>query len=85
MKFNFVGILCAHALKALERKNIKQVPKHYLLKRWTRDAKDGDIISLTAVHGSSEKSIGKRYFNLNYYFREISTIAVKDDTMYDHA
>ncbi|CAN0884377.1 Protein FAR-RED IMPAIRED RESPONSE 1 [Linum grandiflorum] len=85
MKFNFVGILCAHALKVLEKKNIKQVPEHYLLKRWTRDAKDGDLISSTAVHGSSEKSIGKRYFNLNYNFREISIIAVEDDTMYDHA
>ncbi|CAN0924845.1 Protein FAR1-RELATED SEQUENCE 5 [Linum grandiflorum] len=85
MKFNFVGILCAHALKALKKKNIKQVPEHYLLKRWKRDAKDGDLISSTAVHGSSEKSIGKRYFNLNYNFQEISTIVIEDDTMYDHA
>ncbi|CAN0875085.1 hypothetical protein LINGRAHAP2_LOCUS10627, partial [Linum grandiflorum] len=38
----------------------------------------------TAIHGSSEKSIGKCYFNLNYNFRELSTTVVEDDTMYNH-
>ncbi|KAL0450743.1 UNVERIFIED_CONTAM: protein FAR1-RELATED SEQUENCE 5 [Sesamum latifolium] len=39
MKFQFVGILCSHALKVLDYRNIKIVPSQYILKRWTRDAR----------------------------------------------
>ncbi|CAN0920091.1 Protein FAR-RED IMPAIRED RESPONSE 1, partial [Linum grandiflorum] len=67
-KFDFVGILCAHALQVLDKKNIKQVPEQSISKRWTKDAKDGDIRSLIQVSGSSKEQIGKRYFNLNYNF-----------------
>ncbi|XP_023904302.2 protein FAR-RED ELONGATED HYPOCOTYL 3-like [Quercus suber] len=42
-KFSFVGILCAHALKVLEHKNVKRLPVQYVLKRWTQDAKAGSI------------------------------------------
>ncbi|CAN0881949.1 hypothetical protein LINGRAHAP2_LOCUS14520, partial [Linum grandiflorum] len=36
------------------------------------------------VFGSSKELIGKCYFNLNYNFREKSTLAAEDDTMYGH-
>lgn len=39
MKFQFVGILCSHALKVLDYRNIKVVPPRYILKRWTKDAR----------------------------------------------
>ncbi|KAL0344078.1 UNVERIFIED_CONTAM: protein FAR1-RELATED SEQUENCE 5 [Sesamum angustifolium] len=39
LKFQFVGILCSHALKVLDYRNIKIVPSQYILKRWTRDAR----------------------------------------------
>ncbi|XP_022895081.1 protein FAR1-RELATED SEQUENCE 7-like [Olea europaea var. sylvestris] len=39
MKFQFVGILCSHALKVLDYCNIKIVPSGYILKRWTREAR----------------------------------------------
>lgn len=39
-KFESVGILCFHALKVLNSKNIFKIPSHYLLKRWTKSAKD---------------------------------------------
>ncbi|KAL6518769.1 hypothetical protein OROHE_017522 [Orobanche hederae] len=39
MKFETVGILCSHALKVLDYRNIKIVPGRYILKRWTRDAR----------------------------------------------
>ncbi|KAI6684750.1 hypothetical protein NL676_030663 [Syzygium grande] len=39
-KFESVGILCFHALKVLNSKNIFKIPSRYLLKRWTKSAKD---------------------------------------------
>lgn len=39
MKFEYVGILCCHALKVLDYSNIRIVPSKYILKRWTKDAR----------------------------------------------
>ncbi|KAL2335233.1 hypothetical protein Fmac_016446 [Flemingia macrophylla] len=39
MKFEYVGILCCHALKILDYRNLRIVPSHYVLKRWTKDAR----------------------------------------------
>ncbi|KAJ1271648.1 hypothetical protein BS78_06G142800 [Paspalum vaginatum] len=41
--FNRTGILCAHGLKVLDLMNIKTLPPHYILKRWTREACKGNI------------------------------------------
>ncbi|XP_056690357.1 protein FAR1-RELATED SEQUENCE 5-like [Spinacia oleracea] len=37
--FERLGLLCAHALKVLDTMNIKLIPRKYILKRWTREAK----------------------------------------------
>jgi zinc finger SWIM domain-containing protein 3 len=42
-QFERLGILCSHALKALDVMNIKYLPRHYILKRWTREARSGSI------------------------------------------
>lgn len=39
MKFESMGILCSHALKVLDYKNIRILPSLYILKRWTKDAR----------------------------------------------
>jgi zinc finger SWIM domain-containing protein 3 len=39
MKFECVGVLCCHALKVLDYRNIRIVPSKYILKRWTKDAR----------------------------------------------
>jgi zinc finger SWIM domain-containing protein 3 len=41
--FNRSGILCAHGLKVLDLMNIKILLAHYILKRWTREARNGSI------------------------------------------
>ncbi|XP_059641387.1 protein FAR1-RELATED SEQUENCE 7-like [Cornus florida] len=38
-KFQFIGVLCSHALKVLDYRNIKVIPTQYILKRWTKDAR----------------------------------------------
>ncbi|KAK8695043.1 hypothetical protein V6N13_072585 [Hibiscus sabdariffa] len=38
-KFESYGYLCSHALRILNVKNIKEISKRYILRRWTKDAK----------------------------------------------
>uniref|UniRef100_A0A2N9GWH9 SWIM-type domain-containing protein n=1 Tax=Fagus sylvatica TaxID=28930 RepID=A0A2N9GWH9_FAGSY len=87
MKFSFVGILCVHALKVLEKKNVKRLPSHYLLKRWTQDAKVGSIKDHRGIDigGDAQELMGKRYSHLSHNFREISTFAAESEMMYEHA
>ncbi|XP_050259081.1 protein FAR-RED IMPAIRED RESPONSE 1-like [Quercus robur] len=72
-KFEFVGILCAHALKVLSLQNCKRVPNQYILKRWTKDAKVGSAMKnymhvephdQNADVGSCYKVLLKLYSNL---------------------
>ncbi|XP_050135189.1 protein FAR1-RELATED SEQUENCE 5-like isoform X1 [Malus sylvestris] len=83
MKFTFVGILCSHALKVLDKKNVKTIPPDYILKRWTRGARDR---SLTSYHGietsdNPKESPGKRYSHLCHNFREIASLAAEDERL----
>jgi zinc finger SWIM domain-containing protein 3 len=41
--FNRTGILSAHGFKVLDLMNIKTLPSHYILKRWTREARNGRV------------------------------------------
>ncbi|XP_050147592.1 protein FAR1-RELATED SEQUENCE 5-like [Malus sylvestris] len=40
-KFEFEGILCAHALKLYYDLDLSSIPSNYYLKRWSKDAKCG--------------------------------------------
>lgn len=42
-QFGTDGILCSHALKVLDARNIKSLPDRYILKPWTREARSGTI------------------------------------------
>jgi zinc finger SWIM domain-containing protein 3 len=42
--FERTGILCGHGLRILDLMNIKLLPTHYILKRWTREARKGSIL-----------------------------------------
>ncbi|KAJ1691977.1 hypothetical protein LUZ63_016132 [Rhynchospora breviuscula] len=43
-KFERVGILCCHAIKVLDRDDIKNIPPNYILKRWTQNANDDIVV-----------------------------------------
>ncbi|KAJ4765730.1 Protein FAR1-RELATED SEQUENCE 5 [Rhynchospora pubera] len=45
-KFEREGILCWHALKVLNREDIKVIPPRYVLNRWTKVAKDVIVVDL---------------------------------------
>ncbi|XP_047045760.1 protein FAR1-RELATED SEQUENCE 5-like isoform X2 [Lolium rigidum] len=42
--FERTGILRGHGMKVLDMMNIKTLPTHYILKRWTREARKGSIL-----------------------------------------
>lgn len=43
-KYESTGILCSHALKVLDVRNVDRIPSHYILKRWTKSAKDRMVV-----------------------------------------
>ncbi|KAF2307753.1 hypothetical protein GH714_031478 [Hevea brasiliensis] len=45
-KYESVGVLCAHTLKVLNARNVIHIPPQYILKRWTKSAKDGVVADL---------------------------------------
>ncbi|KAJ1686149.1 hypothetical protein LUZ63_017539 [Rhynchospora breviuscula] len=45
-KFEREGILCWHALKVLDREDIKVIPPRYVLNRWTKAAKDVAVVDI---------------------------------------
>ncbi|KAJ4801304.1 FAR1-related sequence 1 [Rhynchospora pubera] len=40
-RFESTGIQCAHVLKVLDLKNIKELPEQYIIRRWIKDARSG--------------------------------------------
>ncbi|CAH8262131.1 unnamed protein product [Arabidopsis lyrata] len=76
-KFSFAGILCRHALKVLDKKNVRRIPSTYILNRWSKEAKARNI---SYYHSESpnetvKQSIGKRYSHICHTFREIAYVA----------
>ena len=43
--FEFKGYLCRHALSVLLSSGAMEIPSYYILKRWTKDAKDRLVLS----------------------------------------
>ncbi|XP_009412131.2 protein FAR1-RELATED SEQUENCE 5 [Musa acuminata AAA Group] len=62
-KFESMGILCMHALKVLNNNNILYLPPQYILKRWTKYAKDGTLYCgpHLAADSSAQESLISRY------------------------
>ena len=86
MKFSFWGILCSHALKVLDKKNVKRIPAHFVLKRWTQDAKISSIKDYRGIDikGSTQELVGKRFSHLSHKCLQINTLTVERKMMYEH-
>ncbi|XP_047045843.1 protein FAR1-RELATED SEQUENCE 5-like [Lolium rigidum] len=72
--FNRTGILCAHGLKVLDLMNIKTLPAHYVLKRWTREARNGSIQDRegNTVLENPKMEAELRYKDLSHKFHKIA-------------
>ncbi|XP_057953744.1 protein FAR1-RELATED SEQUENCE 3 isoform X2 [Malania oleifera] len=62
--FEYSGILCRHVLTVFTVTNVLTLPSHYILKRWTRNAKSGvgSDERVSELHG--QESLTVRYNNL---------------------
>ncbi|CAH1412478.1 unnamed protein product [Lactuca virosa] len=62
--FEYSGILCRHILTVFTVTNVLTFPSHYIMKRWTRNAKSGNLLQES---GNGNESLGVRY---NFLLRE---------------
>ncbi|XP_068650681.1 protein FAR1-RELATED SEQUENCE 5-like [Aristolochia californica] len=64
--FEVVGILCRHVLKVFTTLNIMTLPPHYILTRWTREAKSGVVLDERGVvmQANCRESVTLRFNNL---------------------
>ncbi|MCH79858.1 protein FAR1-RELATED SEQUENCE 3-like, partial [Trifolium medium] len=62
--FEYSGILCRHILTVFTMTNVLTLPSHYILKRWTKNAKGsaGSDECAGELHG--QESLTSRYSNL---------------------
>lgn len=73
-KFESMGILCMHALKVLNYNNILHLPAQYVLKRWTKHAKDGMESVQQLINSEGQGSLDLHY---NKVVRKAITVVVK--------
>ncbi|XP_059663742.1 protein FAR-RED IMPAIRED RESPONSE 1-like [Cornus florida] len=77
-KFEMEGIKCSHTLKVLKDvMYANEIPSHYILKRWTRNGKDGRVEDILGsdVITNPRLEIRRQHRILCRYLSEISAIA----------
>jgi zinc finger SWIM domain-containing protein 3 len=79
-QFNRAGVLCGHALKVLDLMNIKLLPNHYILKRWTREARYGTIKDINGRNIIENPKLDAllRYKFLSHKFHDFAYKAASD-------
>lgn len=85
--FEFSGLLCRHILTVFRVTNILTLPSHYVLKRWTRNAKSGVILEERASNllNGSRESLTVRYNNLRNEALKFVDDGVKTAEIYNVA
>ncbi|XP_010269017.1 PREDICTED: protein FAR1-RELATED SEQUENCE 12-like [Nelumbo nucifera] len=79
-KFEFSGIICSHSLYVLLERQVKQLPSQYILKRWTRNAKDGAVTDYRGCTIELEPNVrfSMMFRELQRVSRETSARAAED-------
>jgi hypothetical protein len=83
-KFEFVGVLCCHALKVLDHNNIKELAPEYFLKRWTRHAKKGSSQAIQKCVNDEDTRVmlARWYRSLCHSYNNILSKAAERDEAY---
>ncbi|XP_043693069.1 protein FAR1-RELATED SEQUENCE 5-like [Telopea speciosissima] len=82
--FEFVGILCSHALKVLGYRNCRRVPPRYILKRWTKGAKVGGVVVTNGLTTRDDPKVefGRRYKDLLRMCVQLATKSAESEERY---
>ncbi|XAR51681.1 hypothetical protein NMG60_11006381 [Bertholletia excelsa] len=84
LMFQFEGILCRHILAVFKATNTFVLPPHYVLKRWTRNAKDEamlDALNLSEAQGNAQRGKNSQY---NILYQE-AIKCVEEGVASDHS
>lgn len=83
--FEFSGIVCRHILTVFRVTNLLTLPSHYILKRWSRNAKSGVILDerTTDLSNDALESLSIRYNNLHHEALKYVDEAVKSPKTFD--
>ncbi|KAG8369966.1 hypothetical protein BUALT_Bualt14G0068100 [Buddleja alternifolia] len=83
-KYEFVGILCSHALKVLNSKNIVKIPDQYIKKRWVKTAKKQNVIILDKdiSQGDPKEMMSFRYKELCQLYSQLCTRSAESEKTY---
>lgn len=85
-KFEFIEMLCSHALKVLSSRNITIIPNEYILKRWKKDAKVEILPKHNAVVPQEEKLCTRiRFQELSKLFTHFAGLAAESEETYQYA
>ncbi|OVA12152.1 FAR1 DNA binding domain [Macleaya cordata] len=68
--FESEGILCRHVLAVFKATNVFTLPSHYILKRWTRNAKDEAVLDLLPSVESQANSHKAKNLQYNILYQE---------------
>ncbi|XP_059629619.1 protein FAR-RED IMPAIRED RESPONSE 1-like [Cornus florida] len=81
-KFEMEGIMCNHTLKVFKDvMSGNEIPSRYILKRWTRNAKDGKVEDILGIDVTTDPRLEmrRRHIILCRYLTEIFAIASLSD------
>jgi hypothetical protein len=86
LQYERIGILCSHALKVLDMMHINVLPEHYILKRWTREARCGVVQDIYGNNVIENPKIDatRCYQNLFLKFLSIAFQAVDYGEVYSY-
>ncbi|OMO86702.1 Zinc finger, PMZ-type [Corchorus capsularis] len=82
--FEFKGILCRHILAIFHLKNVVEIPSHFILKRWTKEANKGNVIfeNTPSFEDDLEKSAAARCLHVCRLINQLSSFAEKSKEQY---
>ncbi|XP_028801896.1 protein FAR1-RELATED SEQUENCE 1-like [Neltuma alba] len=80
-KFEFIGILCCHALRVLNLWNKLVIPPRYILNRWTKNARSGCVLdnNRRIIKEDPKLDVSNRFEDLCRIAVEISSKAAESD------
>ncbi|KAK8916683.1 Protein FAR1-RELATED SEQUENCE 5 [Platanthera zijinensis] len=77
--FETCGILCRHGIKVFDTLDIKIIPNNYIIRRWTRNARDDE---LPDFHENSKLEYSERYRSLCPIFVQLVNEACETEKGY---